>query len=269
MEQRVGLLIASYSIGFVRLSRNDGDLDAYCAGSGTLVAFDDIKGILTASHVLHNLAAEREIGIVRFPPEPRKFQNLKLRMENTESIMVGDAPFEGNGPDVGFLRLDHQTVSALEAYGCSFRNLARHRALSSSQRHLNAPHEDAVVGVVANRIVDLQPTLPNSRKKGFDGVLQQGVTRSLHQKAGLDLLEFESTPEIGITPTDYGGMSGGGLWRIFYDSDPTTDPKPFLLGVAFYQLQLVDGARKLMCHGPATIYQYMYESAQRRWPPSL
>lgn len=58
------------------------------------------------------------------------------------------------------------------------------------------------------------------------------------------------------TPKSFGGVSGGGLWRIMVYISPTTgkiDWSQRLKGMAFYEFPLKDGARVFRCHGPSSL----------------
>jgi len=57
-------------------------------------------------------------------------------------------------------------------------------------------------------------------------------------------------------PKSFGGVSGGGLWRILAYISPTTgkiDWLQRLKGVAFYEFPPKDGGRVLRCHGPSSL----------------
>jgi Family of unknown function (DUF6869) len=57
-------------------------------------------------------------------------------------------------------------------------------------------------------------------------------------------------------PKSFGGVSGGGLWRILAYISPDTgkiDWLQRLKGVAFYEFPPKNGGRVLRCHGPSSL----------------
>ena len=79
-------------------------------------------------------------------------------------------------------------------------------------------------------------------------------------------LDIEANPEI---PVDFGGVSGGGLWRAkyrvtanrdrFWIEDPGRDI--VLVGVNFLQTALP--GRQLVAHGPRSIYERVFNDMGR------
>ncbi len=65
---------------------------------------------------------------------------------------------------------------------------------------------------------------------------------------------------------NFGGMSGGGVWRIplIMRRDEETLKiqlgKEILAGVAFYQTTMRDYGCEIRCHGPESIYKRVYEA---------
>ncbi len=75
---------------------------------------------------------------------------------------------------------------------------------------------------------------------------------------GLDYLDFEMDLRFRGLPRNFGGVSGGGLWRVLLYCSPETDEidwKMSLHGVAYYQLPIVDKHRDIRCHGPVSIHR--------------
>jgi len=74
----------------------------------------------------------------------------------------------------------------------------------------------------------------------------------VQERDGFDYLDYEidlSYPEV---PRNFGGVSGGGVWRVFLycSHDGEIDWKMSFHGTAYYQLQIVDEHRPIRCHGP-------------------
>src|SRR5436190_14729573 len=97
--------VSYFTIGFATLSVKGNVEDAVCAGSGTLVTVGSLHGILTAAHVLDNLPAKGQVGLVTHADDPSRFQKQSITMEHTDSVLMRGATFDRKGPDLGFLRL--------------------------------------------------------------------------------------------------------------------------------------------------------------------
>ncbi len=98
------------TVGFVRVRDNA----PASLGSGTLIRFGKIVGVLTCAHVLEALAKEDDIGILCFPVRATQIQRLQLSMATTDSIAIGSPPWGESGPDLAFLRLPAAILGDIE-----------------------------------------------------------------------------------------------------------------------------------------------------------
>lgn len=262
--------IAAFSIGFLKLSISNGEEDAVSAGSGTLVTIGSVSGILTAAHVLDGLPDNEMIGLVRFPVLGSVVQNLKFDISYAQKISIGSAPFTDKGPDLGFLKLPSDVVGSLKARGNIFFNLDKRREAVVSGQYTKRPYFDCVAGVIAERTKELPEILPNTRRKGFEASMELGFTTVIEPTQHIDLFEFDLRPDQDSkVPTNYEGVSGGGLWRIFCtkaDDGTLLFADLWVLGVAFYQSAVVNNKRKLIGHGPKSVYQTLADAVRSRWP---
>ena len=243
-----------FCIGFVKLTVRDGVEDGQCGGSGTLVQVNGDKCILTAAHVVEDLRAHKgSIGIVRFLPNPKTLQTLKLNFEYVRINSLGEAPFGAPGPDLALLTLPPDTAAALEATN-SFYNFASRSAAAIPK----GPHFECIAGVVHERTRDVaEPAIKNAKAKMFESSFEPGTTRALDDEGGYDLLEFKPQVDEGYTPPDsYEGVSGAALWCVYCDdaSEPKEVRDLWLHGVAFWESDQHDGARTITCHGPRSVY---------------
>ena len=65
------------------------------------------------------------------------------------------------------------------------------------------------------------------------------------------------------SPSDFGGVSGGGLWQIILRKSANGEINcdyPFLSGVAYRQTSLQKNERSILCHGRKTIYELVYSA---------
>ena len=93
-----------------------------------------------------------------------------------------------------------------------------------------------------------------------------------HNANGFDLIDFEFTHGPGTnTPVSFGGVSGGGLWRVFPSGDDdgrysSIEPVE-LRGVVFYQTDETNGRGGIIsCHGPQGIYGRLVDDIRQTWP---
>jgi hypothetical protein len=98
------------AVGFVRIQ----DAAPSSLGSGTLIRFGNIVGVLTCAHVLEAVCKEAEIGILCFPIRTNQIQTLRLPMSTTDCISIGSPPWSERGPDLAFLRLPTTIIGDIE-----------------------------------------------------------------------------------------------------------------------------------------------------------
>jgi hypothetical protein len=76
-------------------------------------------------------------------------------------------------------------------------------------------------------------------------------------RGDFDYLDFRIPVNLlGEDRNSFGGLSGGGVWRIWVftaDNARGFEAEATLFGVAFHQSQIVDGERSIRCHGPKSL----------------
>lgn len=260
--------IADSTIGFVTISLVDGIEDAHPAGSGVLVSVGSVNGILTAAHVLENLPEEGEVGLVCFARRPSVALRQTIDVGFAEKLIIGSRPWRAEGPDLGFLKLSSSDVGALKARNV-FQNLGMKQepVLASIQPDL--PYFDGISGMIAEWVSDLPVEQGFSRVKNFGAMFGIGRIVNEHESECFDLCDFEVTygPE-SESPNSFGGMSGGALWRIFFTdaNERRSVVEKRLIGVAFFESDIVDQRRTITCHGPRSIYGHLIAAIHSRWP---
>lgn len=71
-----------------------------------------------------------------------------------------------------------------------------------------------------------------------------------------DYIDLDMDVALPGVPETFGGVSGGGVWRVFVYWSEATNKIAWakdIEGVAFYELDLVNGHRAIRCHGPQSI----------------
>lgn len=258
-----------YSTGFVVPERPL----ARSLGSGTLIKFGRLYGILTAAHVVDKLKKEKEkgleeIGLVQPTTRPAQLQGIRVLADAIDGVQIGEKPYGEFGPDLAFIRLPDQTAGALRA-NSSFLNFLQEATLSNSFPPEGTKLYDFVIGVVA----ELGAAEPDT-SKGLDmgkivGLMNQGTTTEIAASGGYDRFKFTPSPDPNFSPPkSYGGTSGGGLWQVFAESLPGGRERLVqarLLGVAYFKSEPVNDFRIIICHGPRSIYCGMAEKIRERW----
>jgi hypothetical protein len=261
--------IASFTVGFVKLHVHGLVEDAVGAGSGTLVSIGNVRGILTAAHVLEHLPSKGAVGIVEFLGETVHHRKRVIEMADTKKVIIGGEACAPHGPDLGFLRLPHESIGWLTGTN-SFYDLKKRRN-DAQERKPPAPHfMHAVAGLVQERTKDLPAQRPGERRKRFEAVFSDGDLVASDLKNGFDLVEFapKKNPDTN-PPNSYQGTSGGALWRIFFDieQDQPRVAGCRLWGVPFYQSPPSDdGSRTLTCHAMSGVYGALMEEIVKTWP---
>lgn len=225
--------------------------------SGTLVQLNEMIGILTARHVW--TAVERAPSLALLVGgQPYYVKPEVLRAY----VPVGSGKLPDSRaqvPDIAFIRLPPITRGPIEAYGKVFYSIdARRRSsdidlldergfwiLAGSPQALAKPD----TGMVASFL--------------YDTSTEKRVTLGEWDYLFVNL-HLTSNPEL---PKHYGGVSGGGVWRIvFHVSDDETvfavesaRRDIVLSGVAFYQTP--ENRRQIIAHGPVSIYEALPKHA--------
>ena len=71
-----------------------------------------------------------------------------------------------------------------------------------------------------------------------------------------DYLDYEMDLAMPGVPRRFGGVSGGGVWRVWLFYSPDTgriDWEMSFHGVAFYELDIANEHRPIRCHGPDSL----------------
>jgi hypothetical protein len=258
--------VADFTVGLVKLIERDKVEDASCAGSGTLAVFGKVHGILTAAHVIDELPKTGEVGIVLY--REKTFQKQVIKMEDTERVTVREAIFGPEGPDMGFLRIPEENIGWLKATS-SFYNLKKRRLNELAGQTPAENYVDAVIGMIDELTVNVPVDKPKRRAKAFSAIFCNGEVSGTNNVNGYDLLDFSVTshPDFKL-PGSFEGMSGGALWRVYFemkDDTPSIVGKR-VQGIPFYQSVGQGGARVIICHGPNSIYRVLADKILKKWP---
>jgi hypothetical protein len=257
----VGAEIATFSTGMM--------LNKTFIGSGSFISWDGKFGILTAEHVVnHPHSAELsldysgkrtqvlQLAIAEYP------HVLAMPVKCLSGISLGNRTTDEHGPDLSVIILPQCP---------QLDSIRAKKSFWPLDVRTNVKIERALVnqGVVcfcghpAERLGKPGPVgaFPDAQyTPGLAGITQQV---SYYEKNGFDYVEAKSVR--GTTSgalSSYGGMSGGGFWRVpIYQTSGGDNAELqtglWLLGTVFWQGPELDGYRVLRAHGPKTIYQVL------------
>jgi hypothetical protein len=251
--------IGHCTVGFV--DRNDRLPQSL--GSGTLVEFGRVGGVLTCAHVIDALQSREEFGVVCFPVGKHKLQGLRVTRATTSYVALGNDTESPDGPDIAFLRLPPDALSRLKSLA-TFANGDAHRTRAQAGEPAAAEISDVVSGVIAERTEKPVKVGSSMLKTVFNGLTVDGDVLSRRFNGEFDLIEI-ALSGVSNKPTTYGGMSGGGLWRLYLDAaDRVIETR--LVGVMFYETR---PELHITCHGINSVYRSLYPLISSTWPDAL
>jgi hypothetical protein len=257
--------ISQFGIGFANFSENGGREKVESVGSGSLVSIGNVHGILTAAHVIDALPGKGLVGIV-LDLTTRGYRRFTIEMSHIEKIKIPNQEFGPDGPDLGFLRLPPDKVSALKATN-AFYNLSLRREEILNGKIPSKYYVDQITGVLAVLTMDVPSDNPRTHTTDFRVVFCDGRVKSREEVGGFDLLSFEVTSNSEIElPSDFGGVSGGALWRFYFEmkEEKPIPIKKYLYGVPFYQSQPDQKPKMITCHDPKSIYGCLIDTVTEK-----
>jgi hypothetical protein len=226
------------------------------AGTGTLAILGDSYGILTAAHVWNEvLISSKKVGITLTDNITHRFL-METAAIQTTTLPVPDCWSE-RGPDLAFLRLPAELVGRIQAYQVF--------------EDVNKPSKTLGVEALECWVVMGTPNELGSFTNTHATVVIVGTLLAPPKELSenYDYYEFEMNTTSPGMPKDYGGYSGGGLWRVMVFYSPVTGEVDWanrLKGVTFWQHPIVNDLRVLRAHGPESILaliETLRESAVR------
>jgi hypothetical protein len=250
------------TVGFVRVI----DSAPASLGSGTLIRFGSIIGVLTCAHVLEALLDEEEIGILCFPVRATQFQRLRLPMATTDRLAIGTRPWGESGPDLAFLRLPASIVGDIESIA-TIVNGDFHR-----QNIVAGDPEGTMMLCAMAGVVDemTKPTIVDHIPKGIiETMLFEALLNAGHvfvDDENEDRFRFQPIASEGvILPTSYKGTSGGGLWKFYLARENFSLVQARLIGVAYWEKPVGDELH-IIGHGQVGIYETLFNAIRQKWP---
>ncbi len=255
--ETVTAIIGHYTVGLIDV--RDKSMPRLI-GSGTLVNFGEVEGVLTCAHVRRHVTASTEFGIVCFPVGKSQLQAHKIIVGVTECVEFSNDLNAADGPDIAFIRIPSEKLGAIRAVASVVNGDLHQKRWFEGEPHTKRVSE-FVSGVVGEWTSESQLMGPRTRKTTFNGTTRSGEVITVRKSGLFDLFEFQ--PDTGgdlIVPKSYGGMSGAGLWRVYLNEDDT-DCEYRLVGVAFFET--ANGT--IICHGIRSVYNALYDKVRDAW----
>jgi hypothetical protein len=258
-KMAVRSIVHSYSVGFVALDRS-GMVGSRPVGSGTLVEFSGIRGVVTAAHVAEYICGMQEVGLLLFSPG-KTAEALSLKGEVLDATYVRGPSYGPEGPDLAFLRLPQEVEDRVAATKAFFNSAVRwHRPQGRNDQE----QLFVLTGLLAEAAID-HGIVGGSHKSEQSAIIATGRLAD-HRKdqSGVDLLDFHRDQDPDNPPPDsYGGVSGGGLWRVRDEELGNT-----LIGVAYYENEADQtGHRVIKCHWPLSVHEVLYLAVLDKYDP--
>jgi hypothetical protein len=232
--------VSNFAVGLIRRVEGAGST---VLGSGVLVSIEGRRGILTAGHVAAAYEKLPEVGLIRFVAGGQQRRMLKLGDTQTIILQSSDTFTESKAVfDLAFTQLPSDAASLIEAQGV-FLNIEKNRTKMEARAPAEGKHLDAMLGLIAE--FSQQPFIEGKEFiSPMRGVLHTGHIRA--QQNGLLTVEAMDY-NLDELPKSFGGMSGGGLWRIYFveDEKESNIIATMLCGIASWQID----QRNIACQG--------------------
>ena len=255
LQERIVRDIGLFTVGLLRVSPSRAGERLDLIGTGTLVSFARDRYILTASHVWAELLrSERPTNLGVTLRENIDHASL---IDRDAIVAVGPPrpPIWNEwGPDLIFLRVPPEHVGAIEAHRV-FHNLMRNRILGVEAECID-------LRVLMGTPGELAQCMPRHADLQITGMFCANDTGRFSPIAApalihdFDYIDLDMDVALPGVPQSFGGVSGGGLWRVLVYWSVSTREIAWakdIEGVAFHQSDLVNGHRMIRCHGPQTI----------------
>ena len=239
LRQNIVRNLGSSSVAMLALYENG----VKFVGSGSLVFVGDSHYILTAAHVWDALQSAPVLGITVTDNINHKFQIPVPAIVST-TLQPDKFDWSEWGPDLSLLRIPPEQVGGVKAF-----QVFEH--IMAPPKPLNV--ECLEVWVVVGAPGELGKFTPTHADLQISGRFV-GPDPVAHGE--YDYFDFEMDSSAPDMPKSWGGMSGGGLWRVLVYHSPETgkiDWAQRLWGVVFWQFPLKGGYRIVRSHGHQSV----------------
>lgn len=207
------LNLSRYSMGFLELFSSD---RVELRGSGTLLRIGNTYGILTAAHVWQVVRELEIVGIYLYPPRSTEMHSIWEEVRLMDAVTFENRDEDEYGPDLAFIRIRKGKAVSIELHG-AFLSFEKDEQRVRTETPEGSKVVDVVVGGV--EAMGQKVNMRHDRKLivqrslaivGRATVIDDG-------REGFDRLELIPESDADFeAPQSYGGMSGGGCFRVYF-----------------------------------------------------
>jgi hypothetical protein len=258
---------ASRELGTLKLEEVTSEIKAFTTafisglehvGSGTFAVINGRHGILTAEHVceaIHARSLSNPMISIIAAEGPHTFE-LPVR-ELVPHIALGYDP-AGTKPDIQFLEIPAARLGAIRARK-SFVNLGK-----DTVERCKFASSDMGFVMIAGFPAEFSPEPQKDPSGDVLVSIRGGFVSGLERRwtvGDFDFFETKGDRHAKGVPSDYGGVSGAGVWRVELKKKAGADISQsrigrfVFMGVAFFQT-FHDADTVFVRHnGPKTVYE--------------
>ena len=249
--------IANFTVGIV--------IEDDLLGSGTLIDARQRRGILTAHHVASRvMKAEDDSVALVVANHPHR---LCVRPSHLTHHVIGSPSSTVDWrPDLSFLEISEHELLATLASKKSFIHMDKR----SEQTFFAYPRREELWWFVAGFPAEFSARIKTDKglevlTKLSNFVGEATLVRHFEQDDH-DYLRLKVYDPAHGFPSNYGGVSGGGIWMVPLEMDPDKGPHTakaaelFLAGVCCYQHEPLPDGREVEGHGPLSVYRKLRQA---------
>jgi hypothetical protein len=241
---KIGRNIGSYSSALLSVTGSGSKEILHRRGSGSLVSAGDDDYVLTANHVWKGFEKAAGLGLTL----DKEDVDHKFFIPVSEIIPFGPREVPSWGPwgaDMQLLRLPKK-------YALELKRVKNFYALTPEVPEL--PNIDSLeVSVLIGAPDEQGKREPQHATLTINAMFP--TIRSRYTHDGLDYVDLELPIAFPGIPTEFSGMSGGGFWDVLLYGDESGEINWSLrlMGLACWQLEIVNGVRGVRCLGAKSI----------------
>jgi hypothetical protein len=246
LQLRIVRDLGSFTVSLFALSSSEDGDHLQLAGTGTLLTAGGSHYILTAAHVWHEvLKSADKVGIT-----------LEENIDHTffmevKAIVPSGPPVPSAwgewGPDMILLRLPSEYLGSINARRVFYSQTV------DGKDAVNGEHIEVWVLLgTPHALGNFTQTHADIEIRGFFVKTDAAVKI----QGDFDYLDVEVDTSLPDVPQDFGGVSGGGLWKVLIFCSCATGKVDWvrsLQGVAFYQFPVENERKIIRCHGPNSV----------------
>jgi hypothetical protein len=254
-------MIGLSTVGFIR---HNGNEPPNSLGSGTLIKYGKVFGVVTCAHACEAVKASREVGVMCFTVRGKTQQAKPFDPDDMETVSFGQYPWTVRGPDLAFVRLPAEAEGHFQSLA-TVRNLQRQWELLTGEAFRD--YRCHAVGGVVNAKTKVGSPSAGRGVVSFSAFVSVGrVKRRFAIADDYEKLIYapQALPMTEL-PEHWKGTSGGGLWRVRVGEDDEGQRKLDVALAGIAHMETRPGGN-IVCHGPRSLYGRLVAAMRAKWP---